>query len=113
VNQTAVNAPAVHAVAAALDAHALELERIAADLRARARELREAKPARADARRLLRVRDLAELLQVDERTIRRWRDERRLPEPVVIAGVLRWRAEDIDAWLGTCDQPSLSRARAG
>jgi len=100
-------------IADTLDAHALELERIAADMRARARELRETKPARVDARRLLRVRDLAELLQVDERTIRRWRDEHRLPEPVVIAGVTRWRAEDVDAWVDSSNQASLTRARAG
>jgi len=99
-------------VADALDAEAAELERCAARLRERAVQLRS--PAAAPtARRLLRVRDLAELLQVDERTVRRWRDERRLPEPVAIAGITRWRAEDVEAWLETSDQTSLRRARAG
>ena len=49
--------------------------------------------------RLLTVRDLAERLQVDEKTIRRWREARQLPPVIEIGGIVRWRAQDIDGWL--------------
>ena len=54
-----------------------------------------------DARRasFLTVRDVAERLQVDPKTVRRWRQEERLPTPVTFGGVIRWRPEAIDAWL--------------
>ena len=48
---------------------------------------------------LLSAADLARLFQVQEKTIRRWRDEGRLPEPVQIGGVVRWHAGELDAWL--------------
>ena len=48
---------------------------------------------------LLTANDLARLFQVDRKTIRRWKDEGRLPEPVQIGGVVRWHAGELDAWL--------------
>ena len=42
---------------------------------------------------------VAERLQVDPKTVRRWRQEERLPTPVTFGGVIRWRPEAIDAWL--------------
>ncbi len=48
---------------------------------------------------LLAVADLARLLNVTEKTVRRWRDEGRLPNAIVVGGVVRWRPEDIDRWL--------------
>lgn len=48
---------------------------------------------------LLSANDLVRLFQVDRKTIRRWRDEGRLPEPVQIGGVVRWHAGVLDAWL--------------
>ncbi len=48
---------------------------------------------------LLAVAGLARLLDVTEKTVRRWRDEGRLPEAIVVGGVVRWRADDIDRWL--------------
>ena len=49
--------------------------------------------------RLLTVRDIADRLQVDEKTIRRWREEGTLPAAVQVGGIIRWRAQDIDAWI--------------
>ena len=51
------------------------------------------------SRRLFSVRNLADFLDVDEKTVRRWREQGRLPEAVEIGGVVRWRPEDIGAWL--------------
>jgi len=51
-------------------------------------------------RKMLSAKALADLLDVDAKTVRRWREEGRVPEPVQIGGVIRWRPEDIDAWLG-------------
>ncbi len=100
-------------LADALDAQADSLERSAAELRERARELRLTGPALV-ASPYLRVRDLAELLRVNERTVRRWRSEGVLPPAVEIAGVVRWRREAVEAWLaGRADQPSQVRAQAG
>ncbi len=48
---------------------------------------------------LLAVAGLARLLDVTEKTVRRWRDEGRLPGAVEVGGVVRWRPEDIDRWL--------------
>ena len=49
--------------------------------------------------RLLSVRNLAALLDVDAKTVRRWREAGKLPPALEISGVVRWRPEDIDAWL--------------
>ena len=48
---------------------------------------------------LLAVAGLARLLDVTEKTVRRWRDEGRLPPAVEVGGVVRWRPEDVDRWL--------------
>lgn len=48
---------------------------------------------------LLTANDLARVFQVDQKTIRRWKDEGRLPEPVQIGGVVRWHPGVLDAWL--------------
>lgn len=50
-------------------------------------------------KRLLTAEDLAARLQVDARTIRRWRKAGKIPLGIEIAGVLRWRADEIDLWL--------------
>ena len=49
--------------------------------------------------RLLTVKQVAELVGVDERTIRRWRDEEKLPPAITIGGVIRWYENDILDWL--------------
>ena len=46
------------------------------------------------------VCDLAELLCVDDRTVRRWRSEGKLPPAIELGGsVVRWRAEVVERWL--------------
>jgi len=50
--------------------------------------------------RLLSVRDVAERLALSERTVRRLRRQGVLPAGIEIGGVLRWRPEEIDAWIG-------------
>ena len=49
--------------------------------------------------RLLSVGDLAELLQIDPKTVRRWREAGKLPPGIEIGGIVRWRSENVDAWL--------------
>ena len=49
--------------------------------------------------RLLTARDVAERLRVDAKTVRRWRESGRLPPAIEIGGVVRWRTQDIDAWI--------------
>ena len=48
---------------------------------------------------LLAVAGLARIMIVIEKTVRRWRDEGRLPDAVEVGGVVRWRPEDIERWL--------------
>ena len=50
--------------------------------------------------RYLTARDIADMLRVDAKTVRRWRTNGLLPDPIVIGGVIRWRADEIDSWLG-------------
>ncbi len=52
-----------------------------------------------ERRRLLRVQELAELLQVQDRTIRRMRARGELPPAIDLHSVLRWDAATVDAWL--------------
>ena len=58
-------------------------------------------PSAPDSGRLLGVRELAERLAVNPRTVRRWREQGRLPRAIEMGGVVRWRQEDIDQWLST------------
>ena len=57
------------------------------------------KGSSAPRAKLLTPHDLAAVFQVDAKTIRRWRREGRLPAAIEIAGVVRWRPEEIDAWI--------------
>jgi len=101
-------------LAAGLDALADRLEREARDLRERAQRLREPSVPAAGEKRYLRARDVAELLQIDVRTVRRWREQGLLPEPIAIAGVVRWDRRVVDEWLAaSSDQPSQVRRSAG
>ena len=51
--------------------------------------------------RLLSARDLAKMLGVQERTIRRWRKQKgKLPQGIELGdSVIRWREQDIERWL--------------
>ena len=55
--------------------------------------------APAKQREFVTARDLAQRLRVDPKTVRRWRDEGRLPSALTVGGVVRWRAEIIDEWI--------------
>ncbi len=53
----------------------------------------------SEPKKLLSVRDLAQRLGLSERTVRRLRQRGELPRGIEIASVIRWRPEEIDAWL--------------
>ena len=55
--------------------------------------------------RLLTAEDLAARLQVDARTIRRWRRREAIPAGLEICGVLRWTEQEIDAWIAAGGRP--------
>ncbi len=48
---------------------------------------------------LLTVDDVAELLSVSPRTVRRMADSGAMPRPLKLASLVRWRRSDIDRWL--------------
>ena len=56
--------------------------------------------------RLLSVEDVALLLSVKTRTVRRWRAEGKLPAAIAISGIVRWRAEVIEAWIADREEAS-------
>lgn len=88
------------AVPVAEDAVMLIVRQVAQEVgSALAGELRARATASHDRPEFMTVVDLAGLLRVGEKTIRRWRLERYLPEPLVLRGVIRWRRSDVDAWL--------------
>jgi excisionase family DNA binding protein len=43
--------------------------------------------------------ELAQILDVDARTIRRWSHLGRMPRPTRVGNTLRWRRSTIDMWL--------------
>jgi predicted DNA-binding transcriptional regulator AlpA len=85
------------------------LERAAADIRARVGSSgirlddlphRSAHNGQADMDTLLDPPALAALLNIDERTLRRRRNEGAIPEPIMLGRRKpRWRRHEIDAWL--------------
>jgi len=48
---------------------------------------------------LLRVKDVAERLRVDERTVRRMRERGELPLAIDLGSTIRWRQSVIEEWL--------------
>jgi len=53
----------------------------------------------SDSPLLLRDKQLAELLGVGRATIHAWRAAGNLPPPLRIGGAVRWRRDEIEAWL--------------
>jgi prophage regulatory protein len=62
---------------------------------------------------LLRMRQVADLLDVSPRTVQRWVDEGRLPAPLVLSSrCLRWRESELLDWLESCrGQHPMTRHR--
>ena len=50
-------------------------------------------------KKMLTGNDLAEFLQVDSKTVRRWRNEGLLPPALEIGGVVRWSQDTIRSWI--------------
>lgn len=48
---------------------------------------------------LLRPKEAAEMLCVSRATLWRWCAEGKLPAPVRLGGVIRWRSADLTAWV--------------
>jgi len=57
------------------------------------------------ARALLDVRAVAALLDCSPRHVYRLSDGGRMPAPVRIGALVRWRRQDLDAWLAAGCQP--------
>lgn len=56
--------------------------------------------------RLLKLRQVCQIVGASRATIDRWRDEGLFPEPVILRQTksgrptsIRWRTEDVEAWL--------------
>lgn len=60
--------------------------------------------------RLLTVRELADLLQVPPKTIYTWRYKRTGPPAVAVGKYLRFRPEDVAAWLEARAEPPRAEA---
>jgi excisionase family DNA binding protein len=61
---------------------------------------------------LLDVRAVAALLGCSPRHVYRLSDAGRMPPPVRIGALVRWRRSDIDAWLGEGCKPVRQAGRA-
>ena len=48
---------------------------------------------------LINIRDIAIILDVSERTVRRMNDAGRLPEPIQLGGLLKWKKSSIYDWI--------------
>ena len=48
---------------------------------------------------LLSANDLARRLNVSRRSIWRWRSAGKLPAPVVVGRLIRWRRDEIERWI--------------
>jgi excisionase family DNA binding protein len=62
-------------------------------------------PADAPAAQLLDVRAVAAMLDCSTRHIYRLADAGRMPAPVRLGTLVRWRRQDLDAWLANGCRP--------
>ena len=63
---------------------------------------------------LLDAKSVAKLLQVSLRMIWQMRDAGRMPQPIKVGRLCRWRRPDIDRWIGDgCPhcRPAVTRSR--
>jgi excisionase family DNA binding protein len=65
---------------------------------------------------LINAEELARLINVSKRTLWRLRSAGDLPAPVRLGSTVRWRLDEIRAWIGqgcpSCKPPALGRKRA-
>lgn len=71
--------------------------------------------ASEDTERLISIKTLATILEISTRTIWRLRNEGKLPEPIRLGGVCRWRLAEINQWIAAkCpDSQSLKERSNG
>jgi excisionase family DNA binding protein len=62
---------------------------------------------------LLSVRDVAELLKVSPRTVRRMSDAGRMPRPLRISSLVRWDRESLLLWIAEGCKPVRSASPKG
>ena len=65
-------------------------------------------PADAPAAQLLDVRSVAALLGCSTRHVYRLADAGRMPPPVRLGALIRWRRADLDAWIAGGCKPCRS-----
>ncbi len=58
---------------------------------------------------LITAVQLAELLNVSERTLYRLKSSRRLPRSISLGGSVRWRLSDIRKWIADGCEPPATR----
>ncbi|MBL9162244.1 MAG: helix-turn-helix domain-containing protein [Planctomycetaceae bacterium] len=69
-------------------------------------------PSETSPQRMIDVRDVATILSVSTRTVRRLTSSGVLPQPVRFGRNVRWRLADIDAWIahrGACNQSTQEK----
>ena len=57
------------------------------------------KADRAQREPMLGVKDIARRLLVDVRTVHRMKDDGRLPQPIKLGRMVRWCADEFEAWI--------------
>ncbi|MCA9092033.1 MAG: helix-turn-helix domain-containing protein [Planctomycetaceae bacterium] len=63
-------------------------------------------------RTLLTIQDVAEMLQVSTRSVRRLRVAGTIPVPLLIGKSVRWRGEEIRQWIDAGCLPVQTAARS-
>jgi predicted DNA-binding transcriptional regulator AlpA len=66
----------------------------------------------APGRQLLSQKALADRLDCDVRTLRRWTHLGEVPAPIMIGGAKRWDPDDVDRWLASRQDGARGRASA-
>ena len=76
------------------------------------REAAAAQPAADNRKRLLTENEVAELLRVSPRTLRRWRRQRAVPFYTLPGGAIRYSAEALSSWMQRgCPKPRSAEIR--
>jgi excisionase family DNA binding protein len=54
------------------------------------------------------IEDVASYLQIAKGTLRKWRQEGKGPPVTMVGGAIRYRPDDVEAWLDAQQQPERS-----